>query len=1071
MLFSNIEAEVNSALQKATSETVQKGGSLEIEFRLRTFTAVDSAGIGSDDAFRRALQLFRVYVNDPVRSEDWEILTPERDKIVYYTDDYRSIQKEGETTKRFEQKTKTTDGYIISSEWPVVMSFATEKKDIQLPSSAQASLSGGIRRRGRWGFMYKPRFNDRIEFMRVDFSKVIFEEKGKNEQETFEIEIEALGRFEPITKVEEGFAYSQLHMAMSEVGIELLRYVYDTPIAYSKTLRSTLIATINHKFDRESKNNAKIPTGFVNKPKPLEWKDLEYGESSIFPPEGSNQALYAVTIKTDGVRIFTFFHETGIYLFNPLAGLFVKISSEKIAELEGTMLDGELLAESTLVTQKEFSIWVFDCLFLGNDGVTDDVRNLSLPDRLKRARWVESKLNQLQTTETKVRLHVKSFFPFYDRDSFYLANKKALALNIKNGIEIFKSDGLVYTDMGPYLRRTKPPPCKCKAERGSLCDKCRSWTSSLNRKYKPVDLLTTDFLIKESEDNQMHLHVHLGAEGTVPFTGDKTLKVDSTRFKTTFVKDGVEEEVRAGKIYEFKWDKFEMTWVPLRMRTDRLEPNNLSTAQSNWRLIVNDIPPGILLGKLKGQRALHLMRKYQNKIKVEALSHWSNVTKAKLAISGEIRRPRLFDIGAGSGGSIPAWKITEYDVIALEPSAERLDELEKRLVTYGMTGRVQTIQMKAQDAKKILPKFETILHKVDVVSSFHSMTLIYESMEVVMDFIKTVKGVLKVGGVFICMAMDGAAIHSQLGQFKQVDMEGIKIQRSKDNPRKITVKVVANDASLARGQSEYLVDFDHLISLFEREGFELVNDNHLDTGTLLSDSELWWCQMTRLIEMRYVEAKEIPDATKELQMLSDLLESTMISPQVDTDSIIEIDQRGTTQLGSQEGQKFWLVGVLAGGSSFFHALLWAIDLKYRSARGNVNFRFERVLKLRFELAAKLKLEDIPSGYIKTEGTFSLEGMKETLAEYTHWCGGHLIPFIEKELDVNIHVISWVGGELNPIRNLKDTFVDSRMNVILHSHDNGRFEPVGRSLSGQSDIASFTFSSGDELVLRLKTFYN
>jgi hypothetical protein len=584
-----------------------------------------------------------------------------------------------------------------------------------------------------------------------------------------------------------------------------------------------------------------------------------------------------------------------------------------------------------------------------------------------------------------------------------------------------------------------------------------------------VELLTTDFVMILNGPEELQLHVQVRTGKTTPFTGNKLIYVSPTQFRHEFYEDGTLKTVQANRIYEFQWNKIEALWIPLRQRTDRREPNNLRIARSNWGVIHNDIPKGMLTGKLKGKKALHLMRHYQNFVKAETLSYAATKIRTKLALEGEKRRPRLFDIGSGYGGDVKRWKATGFEVYALEPDPVRIESLTSRARDAGILERIQTLQMPIQEYQKLEAKVGTTMQKVDIVTSFHSMTLLYDSVKSIQDFVRSLKAVLKIGGTFACMAMDGAAIHAQLGDYKQLTMEGIKIQRSKDHPRKIMVKMATFDASLARGQTEYLVDFDYLISTLEAEGFELIFDGHLTTAALLSDSELWWSQMTRLIEMRYVGVKALPAIDKRLQMLSHLLSGTMKSAQVETDQIVEVKDEALKVLEANPGEKFWLVGTLAGGSSFFHSLLWCIDQTYRRAKNNVHVRFDRVLKLRNELAGKMVASDVPADLIRDEGIYSLQSCKEAMAEYTIHCGNFMIPFIERTFDVNVHILSWVGEELIPVRPVKPTFVPERSNIILHCGSNGRFEPFGRSLSGQERLASFVFDSGDVMIANLLKF--
>ena len=1074
MLFSGLEEQLNSTLQIAKKEIVALRGDIEIEVRFRSGLGKVGAGIKSEEAFKRALFLFKAYTKDAVRSDDWaedRNGVPERDVVKYYTNYVRSIQKEGSTTINYQKKIITTGSPIDTPEWPIIINIAAEIDNI---NQEEAVIGVGEKTRTRWSFSYSPKSNDSREMLRVDFTWAHVLKDGVEKLE-FEIEIEMAKNadFEPFEKVGDGFSYTELHLAMDTVFKTIMKFIYNTPILYSIPMKKNVIRKINALFDPKSSFDDFIPSNFVNKPRTIEQRDFDRNTAfSLFPPEGSTEPAFAVTIKTDGTRVFVYYHASGVYLFNPLANMMICVSDTSPPELEGSMIDGELLAEVDTVKAKTFVVWTFDCLFVNlvrtNSGEVEDCRNYPLLDRLKAMRYVCRIQNEINAknpeTEIKLILKPKEFITFYDRQSFYDANKKAFSQNMSGNVEMFKTDGLIFTDVGPYLRGLRPS-CHCR-KKESDCEKCRGFNPSINRKFKPVELLTVDFATKLNDREEIELHSAIRSGKTVPFTGSKEIHVSPTQFKHEFYEGDALKTIEPNKIYEFQWNKSEALWIPLRQRLDRVDANNLENAKANWGVIHNEIPKGMLLGKIKGKKALHLLRGYQNYVKMVTLSHWASDIKAKLSLHREKRRPLLFDIGSGYGGDVNKWKASGYEVYALEPDAGRIESIVSRARNANILDQVHPLQLMIQEYDKIEAKMGTTIQKVDIVTSFHSMTLVYDKVESIQGFVRSLKAILKIGGIFSCIAMDGAAIHAQLGHYKQLTMEGIKIQRSKDDARKIMVKMVTSDASLARGQTEYLVDFDYLISTLEAEGFELITDNYLVTASLLNDAELWWSQMTRLIEMRYIGIKTLPAIDKKLQMLSDLLSGTMRSAQVETDQIIEVAIESLTVLKSDSGQKFWLVGTLAGGSSFFHSLLWSIDKTYRRAKGDVNLRFDRVMKLRNELASILTQNDIPVELAHGTGVYSLNSCKETMAEYTSHCGNFLIPFIERTLGVNVHILSWVNDQMLPIRDVRPSFVSDRSNIILHCSSNGRFEPFGRSLSGEEHLASFAFTSGDSIITNL-----
>jgi hypothetical protein len=1081
MLFSGLEERLNSTLEIARKETVERGEQIEIEVRFKTAAGIGEAGIKSEEAFQRSLRLFTAHVRE--NNSEWSPVPssgrPETDVVKYYSNNIRSIQKKDENTKRFERKTPIAGSPIFLTPyvWPMTINIAGENTNIQEEFAIPVE-NGATRTRTRWSFVHSRHL--KADF-KVDFTWTKFV-KDDHEKLEFEIEIEASpdAVFEDFKKVNDEYVYSAQHIAINDTFMTIMKFVYNTPILYSLSLKHQVIRSINAAFNPASTNTTliQIPEHFINKPRTLQWRDFDRNTPfSLFPPEGSSDgnAVFAVTIKTDGVRVFVYYHSSGIYLFNPLGDMMIRISEKSPVSLIGSMLDGELLPTSRYtVNDTVFSVWVFDCLFVNLLDVQQkdeimDFRSWPLMQRLKPMRFV-CKVQNANNDEVppggiRLVLNPKEHIPFHDRQTFYNANTRALALNMPNKVKLFESDGLIYTDMGPYLRDLAPS-CKCRY-RNKNCKQCRGYNPSINRKFKPVELLTVDFIVKFSDAEVLQLHSGITPGVTIPFTGTEEMSVDSTQFVHEFYDGNTLIQIEPNKIYEFRWDKSAAMWIPLRHRVDRLEPNGIDNARSNWNVIHNDIPLGTLTGKSKGKKALHLMRVYQNHVKSITLSHWATEVKIGLSLKHDKRKPRLFDIGSGYGGDVKKWKAADFNVYALEPDSERVESIISRATEIGIKERIEVLEMKIQEYDKLEGKIEkTLLEKADVVTSFHSMTLVYDSAASIKAFIRSVKSVLKIGGTFVCMAMDGAAVHAQLGPYKQLTMEGIKIQRSKDDPRKIMVKMVTSDASLARGQSEYLVDFDYLIANLEAEGFELIFDRHLTTAALLSDSELWWSQMTRMIEMRYMGVKVLRKSDEKLQAVSNILSGTMRSAQVETDQIIEVSTKSMRDIGADEDEKFWLVGTLAGGSSLFHSLLWCVDNAYRKAKGDVNFRFDRVFKLRNELAARMQSEDIPDNMLRDTGVFSLTSCKESMAEYTSHCGNFMIPFIETTLDINIHILSWVDDQLIPMRNMTSSFVNERTNVILHSTSNGRFEPIGRSLAGQGHLASFVFDSGDSIITNL-----
>ena len=217
----------------------------------------------------------------------------------------------------------------------------------------------------------------------------------------------------------------------------------------------------------------------------------------MFPMNPNDGPIYSVTIKTDGRRVLACWHETGLYLCS-LAGVISRVMAGHLptgheiaasdssdeeeteetagSDLVGTILDCELIEEGFITEQNNFSLYVFDCMFVRVQGQIVDMREKPLEKRLAMARFVNAKFSAFVANSSSlmtVNLVIKRFIPFVDRASFYEANKTALKMNLRDGVELYKSDGLIFTDLGPYLRDDRPA-CDC----GKKCGQCTSFNAS-----------------------------------------------------------------------------------------------------------------------------------------------------------------------------------------------------------------------------------------------------------------------------------------------------------------------------------------------------------------------------------------------------------------------------------------------------------------------------------------------------------------------------------------------------------------------------------------------------------------
>lgn len=131
----------------------------------------------------------------------------------------------------------------------------------------------------------------------------------------------------------------------------------------------------------------------------------------------------------------------------------------------------------------------------------------------------------------------------------------------------------------------------------------------------------------------------------------------------------------------------------MRFRDDKKVPNHSST-------IVNNVESLELRGIWNGYGCL-LMRQYHN------------ATKRKLLKKVCTKGCTILDIGSGQGGDLSKWGIAKK-VYCVEPSANAVKELKRRLSEKGIRKKVDVIQCPLSDTRTICGK----VTKVDVLALF-----------------------------------------------------------------------------------------------------------------------------------------------------------------------------------------------------------------------------------------------------------------------------------------------------------------------------------------------------------------
>ena len=1068
-MFTDIYAKVvdhQNKLNKLQSDNLLNS-SKEIELRIEKYNSDGDNRINFGDFMRARTHLDHLAKDNP----QWSVT--EVTDIVIFQQAQTGIQNPEGTksnwrkirlgkTEQHVRKISILDQgeytAIKSTVFPFRIAFSLEVTVSATQSQTQS------RDRSRKSYTYK---EGTEELFRVD-TTIVTEQNGTQLTRTnYEIEIELLADIVFTDPALESRARSNIEIKLEWITSLLMRIVNETKLIYSHEELKLVTKAINQMLLKKSN----VPEVYVskrkiNKPQDMTWNHLRSGtkegifQSLITEDDSNAPTNYTVTVKLDGVRMLVFFDERGIFLFNPFARIICKIHDQVIPELIGTILDAELILEpnETLSTAKLFEIYVFDCIFIGGTKVRD-VRNFPHGERFKGvARAIKyNNRSNIWTTESNLFINAKVFYPFNNRESFYHANIQALAK-----VQIYKKgnlvnadlghDGLIYTHTGLYLE-------EAQTDKGVR-------EVSKNIRWKPPSQLTIDFLIRRIDQVPTMMIGKENARGkwtNTPFRGTFEYRLDPTAVVTSSTVRGMEVTIGEEQVGEFRYDFQNNRFYPIRLRTDKTEPNRFEAARDTWNLIQDPILPGIITSNIQGKKALKLMREFHGRVKATELAKIAKEVKTD-------DLPRLFDIGSSYGGDVKKWKFNNFRVFALEPDEERVKELKERVDKHKIGDRVDILQGRAENISGIMKKFRNLkFDSVDAVSMFHSLTFFYDYEESVNALLQLIMSVLRPGGVFICIAMDGDLIWREMGKSVQVELPGIKIRKLKDADgvyrRKVQVTLKTKDFNLRTGQTEFLVDFDHFISRFESNGFEVLDDRLLNSDVVLNDSELWWSQMTRLVKFRYVgiENKESENLNRLKSILMDA-RITMLGADVR-------QEFNVSDIGFGN-YKLWTVGVYGDGSCFLHSILYCINLGYRKM--SKEDRVKMVAGLRRDLSRLFTpetYENLSKGSIKELGsdasTFSYETLKANLLRYQYSFGAEFLEFVSNKLDINISIVWHNNGKIVPYKTASDIgtiYKEGRNTIVLFWQGGNHYQPVGRM---QGESLEFVFEDTDQMSKSLR----
>ena len=573
---------------------------------------------------------------------------------------------------------------------------------------------------------------------------------------------------------------------------------------------------------------------------------------------------YAVTEKADGENNFIFINTDGIYLLNDRSTIIKLDLKLKDKSLINTLINGEYI-------QNLNSFYTFDILIYKGNEITES----HLPDRLKFMKDVQNGINasgsfKLFTKKYHMTNMIESSDKIYNKTKFP-----------------YQIDGLIYTAINQGFR-------------------------SVGYKWKPLNEVTTDFLVKESPiKDEFYLYVTITKSDLTKYKvsidddHDKLFpmfpkngfnlpvkfQMPNLKQKTYIVKDPT---LKDNTVVEFYYDK---KWIKLRDRVDKTEnyqkamrmgryfgPNGYMVAYDNWVSLHEDpITTEMITGKAPLPKSVNLSREYfTGKSKKESKLKYMNIfhsMEIKISLYNEfIEKPQLtnnvLELAGGRGGDIHKWihnkiknvTLQDIDNVALTEAKRRIDQMEhyiKSKLNYKMN-----IKFVQGDLRQDI-HYKFGKDKFDAISMQFALHYMMGNPTTMKNLIKTIKFNLKPGGYFIFTSFDGQLVFNLLSKqsirynesydFKIDDEKVLGIRRLyKDNTfEKLGQEISVYVDTIGEHDGEFLVDFDYLLESFVKNGFELVESEYFknildkwENKSKMTESEIAFSSLYRYMVVK-----------------------------------------------------------------------------------------------------------------------------------------------------------------------------------------------------------------------------
>jgi len=542
---------------------------------------------------------------------------------------------------------------------------------------------------------------------------------------------------------------------------------------------------------------------------------------------------YSVTDKADGERAFMIIDKSGyVYYIDNNLNRITK-TNLKSQRYTNTLIDGEIVKQNDKIVFLAFDLVMYNGKDLRND------MKYKLKERLDRLNHILSSVdnNQFYLLKlkkyyyTNVFLGSKIILDNVDQNGDY-------KIKVNDTNIVYKNDGLIYTPMD------EPYP------------KSKKWTSLL--KWKPAELTTIDFYSKKiSSENgvsRWQLFVQHPVENqdksdktknvteTVLFDISKLCSFENrsemtyeTVFSDNLIDEGTGEQYQTNTVIEYKWDKLEKHFVPIRTRWDKTintkkHGNFSEVACDIWNNINNPIEKETLF-KFKNVSSnsdffFERMRRFHNKVKEYLYNKYCKDTEY------------LLELCSGKGGDLHKWihnnikNVDGYDI-----SEKNITECNRRIQTLQSKSQQNTINYnffkldltKSNSYEMIYKNNQNLFNNICCHFGIHYF---FESERNFNSILEILNNTLIDNGYFIVTFMDNERINTLFNNenmcYYEKDNEILYLLEKQKGDgvygNKLNITLNGNNI-LNEGSEEWIINFNNFKNDMESNGYKCIESD------------------------------------------------------------------------------------------------------------------------------------------------------------------------------------------------------------------------------------------------------